>query len=168
MGYTGRCNNIYELFSSAGAPLILRSRLRDLVWRALKTSPDQIGNKALELGWRKIYYEPVHVARRLKKRGAWKPEDAAYIESHIVNGIGHYHSVITFLCDIHSMENDNQDSLDSALNSRESFQSSLVTNYGFDCDEVEAENSTSQSKASDLSINEFEKWRKDALHRCFT
>ena len=36
--YTGRCNNIFELFSSAGAPLILRSRLRDLVWRALKSS----------------------------------------------------------------------------------------------------------------------------------
>ena len=124
--YTGRCNNIFELFSSAGAPLILRSRLRDLVWRALKSSSsaNEIANKALELGWRKIYYEPIHVARRLKKRGTWSPEDAAYVVSHIINGIGHYHSVITFLCDTLSLgdEHDNgknQDRLNLVIETRD-------------------------------------------------
>ena len=171
--YTGRCNNIFELFSSAGAPLILRSRLRDLVWRALKSSSsaNEIANKALELGWRKIYYEPIHVARRLKKRGTWSPEDAAYVESHIINGIGHYHSVITYLCDTPTLGSDGEDNFNTSIESRESLQTSLVCNYGFDCDEFNAANKSRNSPLMDRkssSSNKYVKWKKNALHRCFT
>ena len=173
--YTGRCNNVFELFSSAGAPMILRSRLRDLVWRALKT-PDsalEIGNKALELGWRKIYYEPIHVARRLKKRGPWSKEDASYIESHLVNGIGHYHAVITFLCDTPSLRNENdnginQHSLYNVVESRESIQNTLVSNYGFDLDGLDFSNTKRISETTNSSSEKYLKWKKVALHRCFT
>ena len=178
--YTGRCNNVFELFSTSGAPLILRSRLGDLVWKALRLQESgyDIANKALELGWRKMYYEPIHVARRLKKRSPWSNVDAGYIESHLTNGIGHYHSIIAFICDQSATKNDKEyqrteESLNDVFSSQLSLQTMSVSNYGFD----DCAHNSSRSKHkvgvamsmnSQSGCHPHEKWKRDALHRCFT
>ena len=94
-------NDISDLFSATGTAFILRSRLRELVWKILQKVklPYEILNKTLDLGWRKIWYEPINVTRSLKKKVFWSQEDAAYIEHHLAKGIDHYRSVIAYLSD---------------------------------------------------------------------
>ena len=177
--YTGRCNTVFELFSSAGAPIILRSRLRELVWRALRVqdSAPGIKNKALDLGWRKIYYEPIHVARQLKKRGSWNNADAAYVESHLTNGIGHYHGIISFVCHQYSTRRGKDEStlqpLDKIIDSLQGLQTSFVNDYGFDNGGLDfpASKPTMSSALAVLNVkdsNAEEAWVKDTLHRCYT
>lgn len=66
--YTAKSTgDLVELLSSGGPTDILRFRLKELTWRSLEQDPRGLGLKSLDLGWKKIYYEPASIAKRLRK-----------------------------------------------------------------------------------------------------
>lgn len=95
---------------------VLRLRLRDYSVKLLHTDPIQYGLKAVDFYWRKGFHETVSRAKQLKKvrtsydssshsfdysvyfQGInWTSNEKAYLHSHLMNGIGHFHHLIMIL-----------------------------------------------------------------------
>ena len=92
--YTAKCTSVEQVLIPGGSTHILRMRLKELVNRAITLDPLHLGTKSLELGWKKVFYEPIYVARRLKKGSGWSDSEAAYVEGHIFQGIGYFNDFI--------------------------------------------------------------------------
>ncbi|XP_053612104.1 nonsense-mediated mRNA decay factor SMG5 [Plodia interpunctella] len=73
---------------------VQRQKLRDNCEKLMFLDPLNYGKKSLELLWRKVYYEVVGAARKLKESDT---ECDSYLFSHIVCGVGHFHHFITMI-----------------------------------------------------------------------
>lgn len=71
---------------------VQRQKLRDNCEKLLFLDPLNYGKKAIELLWRKVYYEVVYAAKKLRESDN---EYDSYLFTHIVCGIGHFHHFIT-------------------------------------------------------------------------
>ncbi|KAM3965519.1 smg5 nonsense mediated mRNA decay factor [Aphomia sociella] len=71
---------------------VQRQKLRDNCEKLLFLDPLNYGKKSLELLWRKVYYEIVYAAKKLRES---EIEYDSYLFTHIVCGIGHFHHFIT-------------------------------------------------------------------------
>lgn len=73
-----------------------RSRLRENCEKLIFLDPALYGRKGEEMLWRKVYYDVVSTAKRLKKQD-YTNEDVAHLQCHINAGIGYYHHFISRL-----------------------------------------------------------------------
>lgn len=69
-----------------------RQKLRDHCEKLFFLDPLNYGKKSLELLWRKVYYDTVSAAKKLRESNN-KYDD--YIFTHIICGIGHFHHLMT-------------------------------------------------------------------------
>lgn len=87
---TATSHSINDLFSTKLE--IQRQKLRDNCEKLLFLDPINHGKKSLELLWRKVYYDTVSVAKKLRESDHAN-DNCLFI--HIVGGIGHFHHFIT-------------------------------------------------------------------------
>lgn len=87
---TATSHSINDLFSTKLE--IQRQKLRDNCEKLLFLDPINHGKKSLELLWRKVYYDTVSVAKKLRESDQ-DNDNCLFI--HIVGGIGHFHHFIT-------------------------------------------------------------------------
>ncbi|CAH0687724.1 unnamed protein product [Spodoptera exigua] len=71
---------------------VQRQKLRDNCEKLLFLDPINYGKKSLELLWRKVYYETVSTAKKLRESDN---DNDSYLFTHIVCGIGHFHHFIS-------------------------------------------------------------------------
>ncbi|CAH1637251.1 unnamed protein product [Spodoptera littoralis] len=71
---------------------VQRQKLRDNCEKLLFLDPINYGKKSLELLWRKVYYETVSTAKKLRETDN---DNDSYLFTHIVCGIGHFHHFIS-------------------------------------------------------------------------
>nr|XP_021181829.2 nonsense-mediated mRNA decay factor SMG5 [Helicoverpa armigera] len=89
---TTTSRSISDLFSTQLE--VQRQKLRDNCEKLLFLDPINYGKKSLELLWRKVYYETVSAAKKLRETDN---ENDSYLFTHIVCGIGHFHHFISRL-----------------------------------------------------------------------
>uniref|UniRef100_A0A2A4JM68 PIN domain-containing protein n=1 Tax=Heliothis virescens TaxID=7102 RepID=A0A2A4JM68_HELVI len=89
---TTTSRSITDLFSTQLE--VQRQKLRDNCEKLLFLDPINYGKKSLELLWRKVYYETVSAAKKLRESDN---ENDSYLFTHIVCGIGHFHHFISRL-----------------------------------------------------------------------
>lgn len=87
---TGTSHSISDLFSTKLE--IQRQKLRDNCEKLLFLDPINHGKKSLELLWRKVYYDTINAAKKLRESDH-ENDNSLFI--HIVGGIGHFHHFIT-------------------------------------------------------------------------
>ncbi|XP_026741067.1 protein SMG5 [Trichoplusia ni] len=87
---TTASQSIIDLFSTHLE--VQRQKLRDNCEKLLFLDPINYGKKSLELLWRKVYYETISTAKKLREIDA---ENDSYLFTHIVCGIGHFHHFIS-------------------------------------------------------------------------
>lgn len=90
----GCASTVSELFTPS--VLAQRSRLRENCEKLIFLDPALYGRKGEEMLWRKVYYDVVSTAKRLKKKD-YTNEDVAHLQCHINAGIGYYHHFISRL-----------------------------------------------------------------------
>lgn len=87
---TANCRSVLELFYTNTE--IQRQKLRDNCEKLMFLDPLNYGKKALELLWRKVYYETVSAAKKLCNT----EEEYDYcLFTHIMCGVGQFHHIIT-------------------------------------------------------------------------
>lgn len=86
---TTASRSITDLFSTNLE--VQRQKLRDNCEKLLFLDPINYGKKSLELLWRKVYYDTVSTAKKLRETDT---ENDSYLFTHIVCGIGHFHHFI--------------------------------------------------------------------------
>nr|XP_026493294.1 protein SMG5 [Vanessa tameamea] len=69
-----------------------RQKLRDYCEKLFFLDPENYGKKSLELLWRKVYYDTVSVAKKLRANDNGGDN---YLFSHILCGIGQFHHFMT-------------------------------------------------------------------------
>ncbi|XP_076058719.1 smg5 nonsense mediated mRNA decay factor isoform X2 [Oratosquilla oratoria] len=84
--------SVGAVFTSAG--IGARSRLRDACERILQLGPSAHTRKFEEVLWRKVYYEPLSVGKRMRKGGSWNPAERHWIVRHLQDGIAYYHHLL--------------------------------------------------------------------------
>ncbi|CAG4935581.1 unnamed protein product [Colias eurytheme] len=67
---------------------VQRQKLRDNCEKLFFLDPLNYGKKSLELLWRKVYYDTISTAKKLRESDN---EYDNYLQTHIVCGIGHFH-----------------------------------------------------------------------------
>lgn len=87
---TSTCKSIPDLFSTSIE--VQRQKLRDNCEKLIFLDPVNFGKKCLELLWRKVYYDTVCTAKKLRETDN---ENDSYLFTHIICGIGHYHHFIS-------------------------------------------------------------------------
>lgn len=87
---TTASRSITDLFSTHLE--VQRQKLRDNCEKLVFLDPINYGKKSLELLWRKVYYETVSAAKKLRETDN---ENDSYLFTHIVCGIGHFHHFIS-------------------------------------------------------------------------
>ncbi|KAJ8718581.1 hypothetical protein PYW08_002818 [Mythimna loreyi] len=87
---TTASRSITDLFSTHLE--VQRQKLRDNCEKLVFLDPINYGKKSLELLWRKVYYETVSAAKKLRETDS---ENDSYLFTHIVCGIGHFHHFIS-------------------------------------------------------------------------
>lgn len=86
---TAACKNIPNLFRTNIE--VQRQKLRDNCEKLMFVDPLNYGKRALELLWRKVYYETVSTAKKLQNLD----EDYDnFLFTHIICGIGQFHQMI--------------------------------------------------------------------------
>ncbi|KAL3277426.1 hypothetical protein HHI36_012774 [Cryptolaemus montrouzieri] len=86
--------NIGDLFSPN--LLIRRRKLCEYCERLIFSDPVLYGRKGEELLWRKVFYDVVSVAKKLK-RCEYSSDEISSLLNHIYGGIGFYHHMISRL-----------------------------------------------------------------------
>ncbi|XP_013191934.2 nonsense-mediated mRNA decay factor SMG5 [Amyelois transitella] len=89
---TASSRSITDLFATHIE--VQRQKLRDNCEKLFFLDPLNYGKKSLELLWRKVYYEVVAAARKLRETSI---ENDSYLFSHIMCGVGHFHQFITMI-----------------------------------------------------------------------
>lgn len=90
----GCASTVSELFTPS--LLAQRSRLRENCEKLIFLDPALYGRKGEEMLWRKVYYDVVSTAKRLKKKD-YTSEDVAHLQCHINAGLGYFHHFISRL-----------------------------------------------------------------------
>lgn len=86
---TANNKTIIDLFSTQIE--VQRQKLKDYCEKLLFLDPINYGKKSLELLWRKVYYDTIVIAKRLREIDT---ENDDYLYMHIICGIGHFHHII--------------------------------------------------------------------------
>ncbi|XP_030023723.2 protein SMG5 [Manduca sexta] len=86
---TSASQSIVELFSIKIE--VQRQKLRDYCEKLLFLDPLNYGKKTLELLWRKVYYDTITAAKKLRESVS---DSDSFLYSHIECGIGHFSSLI--------------------------------------------------------------------------
>ncbi|CAH0718218.1 unnamed protein product, partial [Brenthis ino] len=86
---TAECRVIADLFSTNIE--CLRQKLRDHCEKLFFLDPINYGKKSLELLWRKVYYDTVSAAKKLRESDNGCDNN---LFTHIVCGIGHFHHLM--------------------------------------------------------------------------
>lgn len=89
---TTTSRSVSDLFSTHIE--VQRQKLRDNCEKLLFLDPLNHGKKSLELLWRKVYYDTVSAAKKLRESD---DSSDSYLFSHIVCGIGQFHHFISRL-----------------------------------------------------------------------
>lgn len=79
---------------------LLRVKLRDYSLKLWHSDPPRNGVQAAEVYWKKGVYDTLTVARNIKK--GWTPVEKAYVRSHLVNSVGHFHHLLALIDEIGS------------------------------------------------------------------
>ncbi|KAI5651382.1 est1 DNA/RNA binding domain-containing protein [Phthorimaea operculella] len=87
---TVACRSIADLFTTMLE--VQRQKLRDNCEKLLFLDPTNHGKKSLELLWRKVYYDTISTAKKLRETDQ---DYDTYLFTLIVGGIGHFHNFIT-------------------------------------------------------------------------
>ncbi|CAH0758151.1 unnamed protein product [Diatraea saccharalis] len=89
---TTTCNSVTDLYTIHME--LQRQKLRDNCEKLLFLDPINSGKKSLELLWRKVYYEPVCIAKKIREKADIE-NDSSDLYTHIICGIGHFHHILT-------------------------------------------------------------------------
>ncbi|KAJ0175055.1 hypothetical protein K1T71_009196 [Dendrolimus kikuchii] len=87
---TANSRTIADLFSTNVE--VQRQKLRDNCEKLLFLDPINYGKKSLELLWRKVYYDTISTAKKLRETDL---ENDGYLYSHLICGIGHFHHFLS-------------------------------------------------------------------------
>ncbi|CAH2087524.1 unnamed protein product [Euphydryas editha] len=87
---TAECHAVADLFTTKIESQ--RQKLRDYCEKLFFLDPENYGKKSLELLWRKVYYDTVSVAKKLRVNDTGSDN---YLFSHILCGIGQFHHFMT-------------------------------------------------------------------------
>ncbi|XP_045450242.1 protein SMG5 [Melitaea cinxia] len=87
---TAECHTIADLFTTQIEQQ--RQKLRDYCEKLFFLDPENYGKKSLELLWRKVYYDTVSVAKKLRMNDNGSDN---YLFSHILCGIGQFNHFMT-------------------------------------------------------------------------
>ncbi|KAJ2949463.1 hypothetical protein O0L34_g15380 [Tuta absoluta] len=87
---TVACRSMADLFTTMLE--VQRQKLRDNCEKLLFLDPVNHGKKSLELLWRKVYYDTISTAKKLRETDQ---DYDTYLFTLIVGGIGHFHNFIT-------------------------------------------------------------------------
>lgn len=71
-----------------------RMKVREHCERLMFLDPLGHGRKAEELLWRKGYYEPFAFSKRIRAGSVWNPVERAFLQAHLLSGVGHYQNII--------------------------------------------------------------------------
>lgn len=141
----GCATSIKDLFQPSVQ--IQRSRLQEYCERLIFSEPLSFGLKAEELLWRKVYYEVIATAKRLKK-SEYNIEEKSALINHINAGIGHYHHYISRLQTEFEISFESQTTIDFYIINQKSTKRSDLSNKKKESDE-----------------NELEEWCLSSVHR---
>lgn len=89
---TSTSRSMQDLFSTHLE--VQRQKLRDNCEKLVFLDSTNYGKKALELLWRKVYYDTVTAAKKFRETDN---DNDSYLFTHIVCGIGHFHHFISRL-----------------------------------------------------------------------
>lgn len=88
-----RCRFVADLFKPQVA--LLRVKMRDYSIKMWNVDPVKNGVSAVDLYWRKGIYDTFTAAKTVKQ--GWTPVERAYVKSHLFNGIGFLHHILSLV-----------------------------------------------------------------------
>lgn len=80
------------LFSAAAVGV--RAKLREACERVILMFPGSQDHQVEETLWRKVYYQPLHSAKEMRKGNSWSTVEAYWVCSHLWDGVAFYHSLL--------------------------------------------------------------------------
>lgn len=77
------------------APAVgVRAKLREACERVILMFPSSQDHQVEETLWRKVYYQPLHAAKEMRKGSSWSTVEAYWVCSHLWDGVAFYHSLL--------------------------------------------------------------------------
>ncbi|XP_044756601.1 protein SMG5 [Coccinella septempunctata] len=106
--------------------LIQRRKLCEYCERLIFSDPALYGRKGEELLWRKVFYDTVSAAKKLKKN-VYTQDEISYLHNHIYAGIGFYHHLISKLQTTYNLSLPNV--IDFPISENETVQNGELKEY---------------------------------------
>ncbi|XP_069942239.1 nonsense-mediated mRNA decay factor SMG5-like [Cherax quadricarinatus] len=72
----------------------VRARLRDACERIILMSPGPQARRMEEILWRKVFYEPLTSAKKMRKGNTWTSSEACWVHNHLWTGVAYYHQLL--------------------------------------------------------------------------
>ncbi|KAK4300523.1 hypothetical protein Pmani_027272 [Petrolisthes manimaculis] len=88
----GEAGTVGALFSPQGVGV--RVRLKEACERVMLAKPGSHARPVEDILWRKVYYEPLTAAKKMKKGSSWSSSEALWIEKHLWDGVAYYHQLL--------------------------------------------------------------------------
>lgn len=82
----------------------VRARLRDACERVILMAPGPQARRMEEILWRKVYYEPLTAAKKMRKGNIWTSGEACWVCGHLWNGVAYYHQLLHSLAHTYQLE----------------------------------------------------------------
>ncbi|KAK7073374.1 hypothetical protein SK128_016704 [Halocaridina rubra] len=71
-----------------------RARLRDACQKVITMAPGTQARRMEEILWRKVYYEPLASAKKMRKGTVWATNEAFWVYNHLWSGVAYYHQLL--------------------------------------------------------------------------
>lgn len=88
----GEAGAVCSLFTAQAVGV--RARLRDACERVILTAPGPHARRMEEILWRKVYYEPLTAAKKMRKGNSWTNNEACWVHNHLWTGVAYYHQLL--------------------------------------------------------------------------
>lgn len=88
----GEAGAVGALFSAQAVGV--RARLRDACQRVILLAPGSQARRMEEILWRKVYYEPLASAKKMRKGTTWSSSEACWVSNHLWSGVAYYHQLL--------------------------------------------------------------------------
>lgn len=88
----GEAGAVGTLFTAQAVGV--RARLRDACQRVILLAPGTQARRMEEILWRKVYYEPLASAKKMRKGTTWSSSEACWVYNHLWAGVAYYHQLL--------------------------------------------------------------------------
>lgn len=98
----GEAGVVAALFSPQA--VAVRARLREACEKVITMAPGPQARRMEEILWRKVYYEPLTSAKKIRKGTAWSSTEACWVYGHLWTGLAYYHQLLHTLAQAHHLD----------------------------------------------------------------